>query len=65
MILDALRYTVQKPDGLFWKETDYHQQKAIDRKSPVFKHNKSDFKYFTRKKMRKKGTCFLTKKSLL
>lgn len=50
MILDALRYTVQNPDGLFWKETDYHKQKAIERRNPVFRHIKSEFKNFTRKK---------------
>ncbi|CYZ55354.1 Uncharacterised protein [Streptococcus suis] len=50
MILDALRYTVQKPDGLFWKETDYHKQKAIERKNPVFRHNKSEFPKFTRQR---------------
>lgn len=24
MIIDAIRYTLQNPDGVFWKENDYH-----------------------------------------
>lgn len=26
----------EKPDGLMWKETDYHKQKELEKKNPVF-----------------------------
>ena len=26
-----------RPDGVFWKETDYHKQKELEKKNPVFK----------------------------
>lgn len=53
MIIDALRYTLQNPDGIFWKDTDYHKQKEIELKNPVFRRNKANHKNKTRKNMRK------------
>lgn len=28
---------LEKPDGVFWKETDYHKQKKLEDKNPIFK----------------------------
>ncbi|MFS9017810.1 hypothetical protein QM953_09995 [Streptococcus cristatus] len=53
MIIDALRYTLQNPDGVFWKDTDYHKQKKIEFKNPVFKLNKAKHRNTICKKMRK------------
>lgn len=25
------------PDGVFWKDSDYHKQKELENKNPVFK----------------------------
>ena len=25
------------PDGVMWKETDYHKQKELEKKNPIFK----------------------------
>lgn len=52
MIIDALRYTLQNPDGIFWKDTD-HKQKKIEFKNPVFKLNKAKHRNTVCKKMRK------------
>lgn len=53
MIIDALRYTLQNPDGIFEKDTDYHKQKRIELKNPVFKRNKAKQINTICKKMRK------------
>lgn len=29
--------TQRGPDGVVWKETDYHKQKELEKKNPVFK----------------------------
>lgn len=65
MIIDAIRYTLQNPDGVFWKENDYHKQKRIERRNPVFKGNKAHPKNLNQKKIEKISSCILTKKVLL
>jgi hypothetical protein len=35
MIIDAIRYTLQNPDGVFWKENDYHKQKELELRNPI------------------------------
>ncbi|WP_269089032.1 hypothetical protein [Streptococcus suis] len=32
-----LPYPKDRPDGVMWKETDYHKQKELEKKNPVFK----------------------------
>ncbi|HFU4432298.1 hypothetical protein ACTGUZ_00375 [Streptococcus suis] len=32
-----LSYSKDRPDGVMWKETDYHKQKELEKKNPVFK----------------------------
>lgn len=32
-----LMYLKDKPDRVMWKETDYHKQKELEKKNPVFK----------------------------
>lgn len=40
MIIDAIRYTLQNPDGVFWKENDYHKQKELELKNPILSYSK-------------------------
>lgn len=27
----------EKPDGVMWKETDFHKQKYLEKRNPIFK----------------------------
>ena len=29
--------TKRGPDGVMWRETDYHKQKELEKKNPIFK----------------------------
>ncbi|WP_438467821.1 hypothetical protein [Streptococcus pluranimalium] len=32
------RITIEeKPDGVMWKETDFHKQKYLEKRNPIFK----------------------------
>lgn len=48
-----ITFNRDQPDGLFWKETDYHKQKEIELRNPVFKRNKAKQRNTICKKMRK------------
>lgn len=30
-------YLKDRPDGVMWKESDYHKQKNLEKKNPIFK----------------------------
>ncbi len=32
-----LPYPINRPDGVMWKENDYHKQKELEKKNPIFK----------------------------
>ncbi len=51
MIIDAIRYTLQNPDGVFWKENDYQKQKELELRNPILSYSKKKIK---KNKMRQK-----------
>lgn len=35
-----MRFIIKKFDGLNWKESDFHKQKKLEKRNPVFKRRK-------------------------
>lgn len=33
----SIEYVNRGPDGVMWRETDYHKQKELEKKNPIFK----------------------------